>query len=64
VIKVPLAYPVARHDADFAAFLSLWIEFKRSDGTLQALTDHWIFGKQAAARQPRWSILRNVLGWN
>lgn len=36
---------------------------KRRDGTIDALYSHWVLGKQAVKRQPRWSILRNVLHW-
>jgi Na+/H+-dicarboxylate symporter/ABC-type amino acid transport substrate-binding protein len=63
VIKIPLAYPVARRDQGFASFLNTWIELKRRDGTIDALYGHWILGKQAGKRQPRWSIIRNVLHW-
>ncbi|HEX5604977.1 MAG TPA: cation:dicarboxylase symporter family transporter, partial [Candidatus Binatia bacterium] len=63
IVKIPLAYPVARRDQDFAAFLNTWIELKRRDGTIHALYGHWILGKQASKRQPRWSIIRNVLHW-
>jgi ABC-type amino acid transport substrate-binding protein len=63
VIKIPLAYPVAGRDQDFAAFLNTWIELKRRDGTVDALYGHWILGKQAGRRQPRWSVIRDVLGW-
>jgi ABC-type amino acid transport substrate-binding protein len=62
-IRAPLAYPVARHDVELARFLGLWIDLKRKDGTIQALYDHWILGKDAKARRPRWSILRDVLHW-
>lgn len=62
-IRVPLAYPVARHDVEMARFLSLWIDLKRKDGTIQALYDHWILGKDAKIHEPRWSILRDVLGF-
>jgi ABC-type amino acid transport substrate-binding protein len=62
-VKIPLAYPVARRDQDFAAFLNTWIELKRRDGTIDALYGHWILGKQAGKREPRWSIMRNVLHW-
>jgi Na+/H+-dicarboxylate symporter/ABC-type amino acid transport substrate-binding protein len=62
-IRLPLAYPVARHDLEMARFLGLWIDLKRKDGTIQALYDHWILGKNAKVRRPRWSILRDVLHW-
>lgn len=62
-IKLPLAYPVAGHDVEAARFLGIWIDLKRKDGTIQALYDHWILGKDARAHGPRWSILRNLLGW-
>jgi hypothetical protein len=39
------------------------IEFKRRDGTIDALYGHWNLGKQGGKREPRWSIIRNVLHW-
>jgi len=62
-IKLPLAYPVARHDVEAARFLSTWIDLKKKDGTIQTLYDHWILGRDAKAKEPRWSILRDVLHW-
>jgi ABC-type amino acid transport substrate-binding protein len=61
-IRLPLAYPAAARDLEAARFLSTWIELKRKDGTIQALYDHWILGRDAKARKPRWSVLRDVLG--
>jgi ABC-type amino acid transport substrate-binding protein len=63
IIKIPLAYPVARRDQDWAQFLNTWIELKRRDGTVNALYSHWILGKRAGKPEPRWSVIRNVLGW-
>ena len=63
VVKLPLAYPVARRDVETARFLSNWVDLKPKDGTIQALYDHWVLGRDAQARVPRWSIVRNVLGW-
>jgi ABC-type amino acid transport substrate-binding protein len=62
-IKLPLAYPAARSDVAAARFLSIWIELKRRDGTIDALYDHWILGKDATLKRPRWSIVHNVLRW-
>ena len=63
IVKIPLAYPLAGGDPNWAYFLNTWIELKRRDGTIDALYGHWILGKQAGKRQPRWSIMRDVLGW-
>ena len=62
-IKIPLAYPVARRDAAFAAFVDLFVDLQRKDGTLDALYAHWVLGRSSAAHHPRWSILRDVLHW-
>ncbi len=63
ILKIPLAYPVARHDIEFARFLGLWIDLKKKDGTIQSLYDHWVLGQNAQPPKERWSVLRNVLHW-
>jgi ABC-type amino acid transport substrate-binding protein len=63
LVKIPLAYPVARRDHEWAQFINTWMELKRRDGTLDALYGHWVLGKHAVTRKPRWSIIRNVLHW-
>jgi Na+/H+-dicarboxylate symporter len=63
ILKVPLAYAVRFHDDDMARLLSAWIELKRRDRTIDRLFDHWILGKATQDREPRWSIIRDVLGW-
>jgi Na+/H+-dicarboxylate symporter/ABC-type amino acid transport substrate-binding protein len=62
-VKVPLAYIVAGRDQALAQVLNTWIELKRKDGTIDALFGHWILGRDASRRKPRWSIARNVLHW-
>jgi ABC-type amino acid transport substrate-binding protein len=63
IVKVPLAYPIAGRDEPLADFINAWIELKRKDGTIDSLYKYWILGQNATPRQPRWSIMRNVLGW-
>jgi ABC-type amino acid transport substrate-binding protein len=62
VLAVPLAYPMARGDQELVTFINTWIELKKKDRTISAFYDHWILGKHAVPKQPRWSVLRNVLG--
>ncbi len=61
---VPLAYPIAARDAEFANFMSQWVELKTASPTYRRMYDYWILGKGNEIRLPRWSILRNVVGWN
>ena len=63
IVKIPLAYPLARRDQEWMHFINTWIELKRSDGSIDALYRHWILGNRAGKRQPRWSIMHNVLHW-
>ena len=63
LIRIPLAFPLGGTDPQWASFVNTWIDMKRRDGTLDALYDHWILGKEAEKRVPRWSVLRDVLHW-
>jgi Na+/H+-dicarboxylate symporter/ABC-type amino acid transport substrate-binding protein len=63
VLKIPLAYPIARHDQAFVNVVNTWIDLKKKDGTFDALYRYWILGQDPAARKPRWSVMRNVLHW-
>ena len=39
------------------------VDLKRKDGTVDELYDYWMLGGASRPREPRWSIIRNVLGW-
>ena len=62
-IRLPLAYPIAGADDDFARVVDTWIQLKQKDGTIAALYDYWILGRSAGGAAPRWSVLRDVLHW-
>jgi len=63
LIKIPLAFPLGGTDPQWSSFVNTWIDMKRRDGTLDALYDHWILGKDTEKRTPRWSVVRNVFHW-
>lgn len=60
--KVPLYY-LSDNDTEFDQFLEDWLRLKRADGTYQLLYDYWILGEEKRPKQPRWCVIRNVLGW-
>ena len=62
-IKGVLAFPLPRRAPDLLEYVNNWIQIKKHDGSLAALYDYWILGKEVEAKEPRWSVIRNVLHW-
>ena len=63
VVHVPMAYALPEGERQFADFVDVWIEMKLRDGTVDRLFQHWILGRGAQDTRPRWSVIRDVLGW-
>ncbi len=63
ISKVPVGFIVPQEDDDWAEFIDEWVEYRRKDGTIDLLFTHWIYGKGAESKEPRWSVIRDVLGW-
>lgn len=62
-LQLPAGYAVAADQEELARFLSGWVTLNRANGRLDGLYDHWVLGIDAEPRQPRWSVIRDVLGW-
>ncbi|MGE0622093.1 MAG: cation:dicarboxylase symporter family transporter [Pseudomonadales bacterium] len=63
VVNLPAGYPVPTGDDRWAIYVHDWLTLRKKDGTVDALFDHWIRGRGVEEVEPRWSVLRNVLGW-
>jgi Na+/H+-dicarboxylate symporter/ABC-type amino acid transport substrate-binding protein len=63
IMTIPLAYVVGEGDDRLRLFLDTWLDILKRDGTIAELRDYWVYGRDARPREPRWSIIRNVLGW-
>ena len=63
VVRVPLAYPVARGNRDLADFLNAWISVQERNGRIERLYDRWVLGRGIQQQNPRWSVIRDVLHW-
>lgn len=62
-IRLPAAYALPKGDLEMVEFVSNWIELKRRDGSIDSLYAYWMLGGASKPREPRWSIVRDVLGW-
>jgi Na+/H+-dicarboxylate symporter len=59
----PSGYAVARGNNDMLLLLDAWLLNAKSDGTMDELYDYWMLGEVKRTQPPRWSIIRDVLGW-
>jgi ABC-type amino acid transport substrate-binding protein len=62
-VKLPYAFGTALNAEDISDAVNEWIVFATSEGSVARAYDYWILGQGAERKEPRWSILRNVLGW-
>ena len=60
---IPLGYPLPQGERMFLHFINRWIDINRRGGVVEELYEHWVLGRRAESKEPRWSILRDVLGW-
>ena len=62
-LRVPVGYAVGRHHPRLAEVLDTWVVLKQSDQTIDRLYRHWVLGHDEHPTAPRWSVIRDVLGW-
>jgi ABC-type amino acid transport substrate-binding protein len=62
-VRLPYAFGLAPNAERMADAVNEWIVFASSEGMIARAYSYWILGQGAGKTGPRWSILRNVLGW-
>ena len=63
LIRRPLAFGLATDADHLGAFVDEWVRLQHARGSTARAYDYWVLGKGTEQRTPRWSILRDVLGW-
>ncbi len=63
-LKAPVGFIVPKGDIEYVQFLNTWLKLKKENGFQQRVYDYWILGLNPKAKQPRWSVVNDVLGWN
>jgi Na+/H+-dicarboxylate symporter/ABC-type amino acid transport substrate-binding protein len=56
-------YAVARGDTETLLALDTWLLNAKGNGTIDTLYRYWMLGQVQETQPPRWSIIRDVLGW-
>jgi Na+/H+-dicarboxylate symporter/ABC-type amino acid transport substrate-binding protein len=60
---VLMVYALPAGELEWRNVVDVWIDTRRADGSLDDAYGYWILGKALLKQEPRWSVLRNVLGW-
>lgn len=60
----PIGFVLPKGQLAFVQFMNTWLRLKKESSYQQQVYDYWILGKNPKAKQPRWSVIRNVFGWD
>ncbi|MHC4408411.1 MAG: cation:dicarboxylate symporter family transporter [Planctomycetota bacterium] len=62
-VNVPVVFAV-RPARELERMIDTWVQIKEDDGTVRRLYEFWVLGKVSQEKhKPRWSVIRDVLGW-
>ncbi len=62
-LQMPVVYLTAIDRPLLLRALNAWLLIEAETGAIAELEQYWVEGKIDAVRPPRWSIVRDVLGW-
>ncbi len=62
--KIPAAFELPKGELAFVEYMNTWLLLKKENGFLQTVYNYWILGEDPQKKEPRWSVVRNVFGWN
>lgn len=58
--RYPAAYTVRQGEEEFLRVINNWLARSKNTRMRKALYDHWILGRGAETKEPRWCLMRNV----
>jgi Na+/H+-dicarboxylate symporter/ABC-type amino acid transport substrate-binding protein len=63
VIRLPIVYQVAPDSPGLLRAMNDWLALEKAIGGIDEIYDYWVEGKTEQVDPPRWSVIRDVLGW-
>ena len=63
-LKAPVGLTLPKGQHDYVQFINTWLKLKEGNGYQQKVYSYWILGQNPKAKKIRWSVVRNVFGWN
>jgi len=63
VVQLPVVYAIAPDSPSLLRTINEWLMIEKATGGIDEIYDYWIRGDTERVRPPRWSVIRDVLGW-
>jgi Na+/H+-dicarboxylate symporter/ABC-type amino acid transport substrate-binding protein len=63
VIQLPIVYQVAPDNPVLLRAVDDWLALEQATGGIDEIYDYWVQGRTEQIDPPRWSVIRDVLGW-
>jgi len=61
--QIPIVFALPDADDSFRLYVNSWLGLAKSLGISDRAYKHWILGIDVTEREPRWSVIRDVLHW-
>ncbi len=61
--RVPAGFVLPSNQAEMVRLMDLWLMLADRSGLQDSIYRHWILGETTRNLEPRWSVIRDVLGW-
>lgn len=62
-LRVPVAFMLPKGELDLVQYMNTWLNLTKESGMQDKVYNNWILGKNPKAKKPRWSVMKDVLGW-
>jgi Na+/H+-dicarboxylate symporter/ABC-type amino acid transport substrate-binding protein len=62
-LRAPVAFALPKGQLDYVQYMNTWLKLTKENGLQDKVYDYWILGKNPKAKKPRWSVIKDVLGW-
>ena len=63
VVQFPIVYQVAPDNRGLLRAMNDWLALEIATGGVDEIYEYWVEGKTEQVDPPRWSVIRDVLGW-
>jgi len=63
-LRIPAGLALPKGKIEYTQFINTWLRLKKENNFQQRVYDYWILGKNPKAVEPRWSVFKNVFGWD